>query len=213
VQEAYRNRYRTSPWGSPAYRRNRRPAQSQSVHRHHPRWGPRQYRFTGQRCLSYRSAISDTKFRDPRISSLSRHPQRRHLTSRAAGLVDAVGGAGFVSAGAGAEVCFGSGPLDRAEGGAARGRGDGTRWTRPCSTMRSPPRDTITQLAECLRRADRYRPREFGIHESDGAPDEKERRPKQQPPGYQACVMRGEMWPRRQEAFPCLTQAHRAVPS
>src|SRR5271166_1598135 len=93
------------------------------------------------------------------------------------------------------------------------GRGDGTRWTRQCLTMRSPPRDTITQLAECLRRADRYRPREFGIHESDGAPDEKERRPKQQPPGYQACVMRGEMWPRRQEAFPCLTQAHRAVPS
>ena len=38
---------------------------------------------------------------------------------------------------------------------------------------------TITQLAECLlRRADRYRPGEFGIHESDGAPDEKEGRPK-----------------------------------
>ncbi len=32
-------------------------------------------------------------------------------------------------------------------------------------------------------RADRYRPREFGIHESDGSPDEKERRPKHQPPG------------------------------
>ena len=31
--------------------------------------------------------------------------------------------------------------------------------------------------------------RESGIHESDGAPDEKERRPKQQPPGYQACMM------------------------
>jgi hypothetical protein len=29
-----------------------------------------------------------------------------------------------------------------------------------------------------LRQADRYRPREFGINESDGAPDEKERRPK-----------------------------------
>ena len=43
---------------------------------------------------------------------------------------------------------------------------------------------------------------EFGIHESDGAPDEKEGRPKQQPPGYQACMMRGEMWPRRQETFP-----------
>ncbi len=52
------------------------------------------------------------------------------------------------------------------------------------------PRDTITQLAVCLlRRADRYRLREFGIHESDGAPDEKECRPKHQPPGYQACMM------------------------
>ena len=50
--------------------------------------------------------------------------------------------------------------------------------------------DTITQLAECLlRRADRCRPREFGIHESDGTPDEQEGRPKQQPPGYQACMM------------------------
>ncbi|MGB6514242.1 MAG: hypothetical protein WBF57_14870, partial [Mycobacterium sp.] len=29
---------------------------------------------------------------------------------------------------------------------------------------------------------------EFGIHESDGAPDEKEGRPKHQPPGYQACM-------------------------
>jgi len=45
--------------------------------------------------------------------------------------------------------------------------------------MRSPPRDTITQLAVCLLgRADRYRLREFGINESDGAPDEKEGRPK-----------------------------------
>jgi hypothetical protein len=44
--------------------------------------------------------------------------------------------------------------------------------------------------------------REFGIYESDGAPDEKESRPKHEPPGYQACMMRGEMWPRRQETFP-----------
>jgi len=28
-----------------------------------------------------------------------------------------------------------------------------------------------------------------GIYESDGAPDEKERRPKHQPPGYQASMM------------------------
>src|ERR1700687_3496819 len=74
--------------------------------------------------------------------------------------------------------------------------------------------DTITQLAECvLRQAARYRPREFGINESDGAPDEKEGRPKHQPPGYQACMMRGEMWPRRQESISRPTQAHRAVPS
>ena len=40
-----------------------------------------------------------------------------------------------------------------------RGR---ARWTRRCSTMRAPPKDTITQLAVCsLRRADRYRPRGF----------------------------------------------------
>src|SRR6202022_3792071 len=33
----------------------------------------------------------------------------------------------------------------------------GERGTRPCATMRAPPRDTITQLAECLlRRADPY---------------------------------------------------------
>ena len=31
--------------------------------------------------------------------------------------------------------------------------------------------------------------------------------------GYQACMMRGEMWPRRQEGISRLTQAHRAVPS
>ena len=52
---------------------------------------------------------------------------------------------------------------------------DSTVLNDPVATQ-----DTITQLAECsLRQADRYRPREFGIHESDGAPDEKERRPKQ----------------------------------
>jgi hypothetical protein len=51
-------------------------------------------------------------------------------------------------------------------------------------------RDTIPQLAGCLlRHADRYRPREFGLRESDGAPDEQEGRPKHEPPGYQACMM------------------------
>ena len=37
-----------------------------------------------------------------------------------------------------------------------------------------------------VRRADRKRLPEFAVHESDGAPDEKERRPKHKPPGYQA---------------------------
>jgi hypothetical protein len=77
--------------------------------------------------------------------------------------------------------------VDGGGGGVVSGGGGGARWTRRCSTMRAPPKDTITQLAVCLlRQADRYRSREFGINESDGAPDEKERRPKQQPPGYQA---------------------------
>jgi hypothetical protein len=66
--------------------------------------------------------------------------------------------------------------------------------------MRSPPKDTITQLAECLlRRADGCRLREFGIRESDGAPDEKERRPKHQHLVTKRASWRGEMWPRRQE--------------
>jgi hypothetical protein len=94
------------------------------------------------------------------------------------------------------------------------GGGGGARWTPTVLNDAVATQDTITQLAECLlRQADRYRPREFGIHESDGLPDEKEGRPKHEPPGYQACMMRGEMWPRRQETFPRLTQAHRAVPS
>jgi len=67
------------------------------------------------------------------------------------------------------------------------------------------PKDTITQLAgsaaaatirstrgvRCARfgKQTATGPREFGIHESDGAPDEKESRPKHEPPGYQACMM------------------------
>jgi hypothetical protein len=75
--------------------------------------------------------------------------------------------------------------------------------------------DTITQLAECsLRQADRYRPREFGLHESDGAPDEKESRPKARttwlPSVHDGAVKCG-LGVRRH--FPALTQAHRAVPS
>ena len=65
-----------------------------------------------------------------------------------------------------------------------------------------------------LRRADRFRPREFGIHESDGAPDEKERRPKHAttwlPSVHDGAVKCG-LGVRR--AVSRLTQAHRAVPS
>ena len=69
------------------------------------------------------------------------------------------------------------------------GGGGGARWWTVLNDAVAT-QDTITQLAVCsLRRADRYRPREFGRHESDGAPDEKESRPKHEPPGYQACMM------------------------
>jgi hypothetical protein len=89
-------------------------------------------------------------------------------------------------------------PRDGADVGSLRPADDAS-----IGAVRSPPKDTITQLAVCLaRRADRYRPGEFAIHKSDDAPDEKERRPKYEPPGYQSCIMRGEMWPRRQETFP-----------
>ena len=49
--------------------------------------------------------------------------------------------------------------------------------------------DTITQLAECLLRQAPLPSREFGIHESDGAPGEQESRPKHEKAGYQACMM------------------------
>ena len=73
-----------------------------------------------------------------------------HSQRDGAGLIDAVGADAVVGVGAGAGFCFGSGPLDRAAGGAVSGGGGGTRWTRRCSMMRSPPKDTTTQLAECL---------------------------------------------------------------
>jgi hypothetical protein len=44
---------------------------------------PRQYRFTaGQQCPSYRCAIRETKFRDSRMSSISRHSDRRACVQR-----------------------------------------------------------------------------------------------------------------------------------
>ena len=71
------------------------------------------------------------------------------------------------------------------------------------------------QLAVCLlRRTDRDRLREFGIHESDGSPDEKERRPEAATtwlPSVQDGAVKCGLGVRRE--FPRLTQAHRAVPS
>ena len=71
--------------------------------------------------------------------------------------------------------------------------------------MRAPPKDTITQLAGSAAAATICSTRRvwcarFGkqtatgsessaYNESDGAPDEKEGRPKHEPPGYQACMM------------------------
>jgi len=71
-------------------------------------------------------------------------------------------------------------------------RWGGERWGRRRALDSSVLNDAVaTQdtITSSQRQADRYRPREFGIHESDGAPDEKESRPKHEPPGYQACMM------------------------
>jgi hypothetical protein len=75
-------------------------------------------------------------------------------------------------------------------------------------------RDICTLAERLLRRADRYRLREFDIYESDGAPDEKEGRPKHQQLGYQACMMaQRNVASASGHSFPAWTQAHRAVPS
>ena len=106
--------------------------------------------------------------------------------------------------GAGAGVCFGSGLVDR--GGVARWGGE--RWGRRRALDSTALNDAVATQGHdhpargVLASARRPLPaREFGIDESDGAPDEKESRPKHEPPGYQACMMRSEMWPRRQETF------------
>jgi hypothetical protein len=115
-------------------------------------------------------------------------------SSPSPGLIDAVGAHADVGVGAGAGVCFGSGLVDRGGGGSvARWGGErwggGARGTRRYSTMRSLPR-TRSPARSVLASASRpLPPREFGINESDGAPDEKECRPKHEPPGYQACMM------------------------
>ena len=51
-----------------------------SAHRHHPRWGPRQYRVTaGQRCPSYRRAFSDTTGESRRLELPGPVSFRRNL--------------------------------------------------------------------------------------------------------------------------------------
>jgi hypothetical protein len=54
------------------------------------------------------------------------------------GLVDAVGGDTVVSVDVGAGVCFGSGPLDHAEDGAASGGGGGAQRRGRHPRTRSP---------------------------------------------------------------------------
>ena len=103
-----------------------------------------------------------------------------HAQRDGAGLIDAVDA--VVGVGAGAGVCFGSGRVDRGGGGSVGQWAVGWR----CALDSMVLNDAVAtqghdhQLAVCLlRQADRYRPGEFGLHESDGAPDEKEGRPKQ----------------------------------
>lgn len=86
----------------------------------------------------------------------------------------------IVDVGAGAAVWFGSGLLDGGGGGAVSGGGGGARWTRRCSTTRRGCRLGHDHPARrVLVSASRPLPaQEFAIHESDGARDEKERRPK-----------------------------------
>jgi hypothetical protein len=92
--------------------------------------------------------------------------------------------------------------------------GGGKRWTRRCSTMRAPPNDRTAQLAECLlRRGDSYRLREFGIGESDGAPNERSavRSTNTWLPSVHGGAVKCGLGVKRQ--FARLSQAHRAVPS
>ena len=84
---------------------------------------------------------------------------------------------------------FGSGLVDSSGGGALSGGGGGALDSTVLSDAGATQGLDHPACRVLLRRADRYRPREFGIHESDGSPDEKEGRPKHQPPGYQACMM------------------------
>ena len=81
--------------------------------------------------------------------------------------------------------------------------------------MRPPPRDTIpARSGLAFGKQTATSPQDFGINESDGAPDEKESRPKHQTPGYQACIKaRSNVASASERQFAALTQAHRAVPS
>jgi hypothetical protein len=69
-------------------------------------------------------------------------------------------------------------------GAAARAGLEGAQRCGRHPRMRSPG-----SPCACFSKQNRHRPGEFGIHGSDGAPDEKERRPEHQPPGYQASMM------------------------
>ena len=111
---------------------------------------------------------------------LEHHPnvlaaQCRELLVGQAGLVDAVGADPVVGVCAGLRVGFGSGAVgDGGLWGMDGGARDSTVLNDAVATQ-GPDHPARRVL---LRQADRYQPREFGIHESDGAPDEKEGRPK-----------------------------------
>jgi hypothetical protein len=69
---------------------------------------------------------------------------------------------------------YSSSNVDGGAGGAVSGPGRGGRWTRRCSTMRSPPKDTITRpQCDCFGKQTASGRGEFGIRKSDDAPDER----------------------------------------
>ena len=124
-----------------------------------------------------------------------------HAQRDGAGLIDAVDA--VVGVGAGAGVCFGSGRVDRGGGGSVGRWGGGARWTRWCSMMRSPPRDTITS-SQCAC---------FGEQTATGPGSSAytsrtalltKRRAVRSRTTWLPSVHDGavKMWPRRQETFP-----------
>jgi hypothetical protein len=77
-----------------------------------------------------------------------------------------------------------------------RGWGNGRSGVAACTGLdgaqrcgRRPRTRSPGSQCDCFGKQTATGRGEFGIHESDGAPEEKERRPKHQPPGYHASMM------------------------